>query len=484
MSRAFCQWLPVVVGILVAIEANAAGFWNLDQGVSSYARGGTNIAAPQDPLAIYTNPAALPGVKGLQFLIEADMPFDMRTFERAPDSIDFDGDGVGDFDRTYEKVENEFVPFPPSPGVFVTYNFASLGLEDLTVGAAAFGPPRAHSEFPEDGAQRYSQISNYPLQIHYTLAAGYELPWAGIRLGASLYMLSQIFDTTLALSTSFDRPLPIALEPEDTDYDAIVHAKASDHLIPVPTFALSAEPVDGFIIAATFRLPWDVEAEGTAEVTLGKRLGREIAGVPFAQVTGEDLIGYLNMPAVLRVAAMYRDPEDRFDAELAFVWEGWSRNEQIVFDPLDIAVTIPSINDPNTGEPINIALDDIVIDTRYRDTYSIRAGGKYRLAEIVLLRAGVYYERAAVGGGRLSLGTFDLDKIGVTAGGRIDLPFHLWVDLAVGYVQFFTKETTTSKTLLKNPLAVPPEPRWPMANGTYGNRQIVTMLGVGGHFDL
>ena len=74
--------------------------------------------------------------------------------------------------------------------------------------------------------------------------------------------------------------------------------------------------------------------------------------------------------------------------------------------------------------------------------------------------------------------------IGVTLGARVDLPWHLWVDVAVGYVQWLTKEVTTSKTLLKNPLAEPPEPRWAIANGTYENRQIATMLGIGGHFDL
>ena len=483
MSGRFCQWLPVVFGVVVASEATAAGFWNLDQGVSSYGRGGTNIAAPRDPIAIYTNPAALPGVDGLQFLLQADVIFDMRSFERADDDIDFNDDGVGDGERSYDEVSNEFTPLPPSPGLFVTCNLGSLGLEQLTVGAAAFGPTRAYTDFPSDGAQRYSEISNHPLQIHYTLAAGYELPWAGIRLGASLYLLTQVFDTDLALSTAF----LLGGEPEDTDWDAIVSVRATDHLIPVPTFALSAEPVDGLILAATFRWPWDVEADGTADVTLGRRLGRTLpaSGEPFARVTGEEVIGYLSMPAMLRAAALYRDPDGRFEAEIALVWEGWGRNQQIVFEPLDVEVTIPSIADPETGvPPFSIALDDIVVDTRYRDTYSLRAGGELRLMEWALARAGFYYERAAVGTGRLSMGTMDLDKIGITAGGRVDLPLGLWVDLALGYVQWITKEVTNSKVLIKDPLVVPPEDRWPIANGTYRNRQVAALVGVGGQLDI
>ena len=38
------------------------------------------------------------------------------------------------------------------------------------------------------------------------------------------------------------------------------------------------------------------------------------------------------------------------------------------------------------------------------------------MPELLLLRAGTYYERAAIGPKRLNASQFDLDKVGVTAG--------------------------------------------------------------------
>ena len=128
--------------VLWPTSAQAAGFWNLDRGASNYGRGGANIADPDDPIAVYTNPAALAGLRGLQLHIDANTVLDTRTFARSPD-------GMGrnpNLTYTYEVVSNGETPWPPSPGIFASYNFASLDLEGLTIALGVYGPPRSDSE--------------------------------------------------------------------------------------------------------------------------------------------------------------------------------------------------------------------------------------------------------------------------------------------------------------------------------------------------
>ena len=90
-------------------------------------------------------------------MIDADMIWDQRAFSRTTDNFDTDGDGVGDHEVEYPRVANSYKPLPPMPGFFATYNLARLDLPRLTLGAAVYGPPRAWSDFPVDGPQRYSQ---------------------------------------------------------------------------------------------------------------------------------------------------------------------------------------------------------------------------------------------------------------------------------------------------------------------------------------
>jgi long-subunit fatty acid transport protein len=449
--------------------AGAAGFWQLDKGASNYGRGGANVAAPDDPIAMHTNPAALAGLPGLQLMIDADMIWDRRAFTRAPDHFDTDGDGVADREVTYDRVANSFAPLPPTPGVFATYNLATLGLRQLTLGAAVYGPPLAHTEWPADGPQRYSQIENHPLEIRYSLGAGYELPWLGLRVGATGALVSQIFDNALALNTFLSFP-------EEEGYDASVDVHTSDHLIPVGLFGMSVRPFSRLVLGVSFRTPYDAEGTGEAKLTLGRQLGR------VAAVEGRALRAFIKMPAQVRAGVKYEHPNRRFDVEAAAVWELWSRNRDIIFRPEGIRVT-PKPGYEALFDPV--AIDDIVIESRYRDTYSLRGGGQYRLIdELLLLRGGAYFERASVGGGRLNAGTMDLDKLGVVVGGRVELPWHLWVDFALGYVHFFDKTVAESKTLLKNPLTVPPSDNWPIGNGLYEGYQLNAMLAVGVAVDI
>jgi long-chain fatty acid transport protein len=417
-------------------------------------------------------------------MVDGNWVFDHRAFTRRSDCdsgtelVPAAGDG-GSYScssgtlREYDRVENSELREVPSPGVFAAYNFAALGLDELTVAGGLFGPPRSDRVWPADGPQRYGEVESRNLQVHYALGLGYELPWYGIRLGATGMLITQTVQTQLRLNTFFSYP-------ESETHDAHIDADAVDAWIPAAIFGASARPIGPITIAVAAQLPYDVEANGTATVEFQRDIGDA------ATVTGDEIDVVLHMPWLVRAAVLYRHPDASFDVELAFQWEGWRRYDEVTFRPIDMEVTSDLLPEP-------IVLEEILLSVNARDTGSLRLGGEYRvIPDMLAVRAGAFYERAAVGGGNLNVGFFDLDKIGLTAGARVELPFRdwlglpfvNWIDVAGGYLAWRTKEVTTSKIRIINPLATPPAERWPIGNGTYESYSVVIQAAIGGRVDI
>lgn len=339
---------PAALALLALCSAHgvrAAGFWNLERGPSNFGRGGANYADPDDPIAIFTNPAALAGLRGLQLNIDINAVYDQRRFERSNDTF-------GRREYRYDPVTNVADPFQPSPGLFATYNFGALDLPALSVGFAVYGPPASpviwsQSEGgcrlprPEtcSAAQRYSQLDRSNAQIQYALAVAYELPWFQLRLGANLMLIDQVLTTSFKLNAPlFEDPN----NPENPEFDIRVAANAKVNAVPCAIFAASGRPFDWLVLAVSFQLPYTVHAAGTAEIELSE-VYQQIAVVEGSVVGLE-----LNMPALFRAAVQYDDPAGLFDIELVLVWEQWSRNQEIIITPVGVSLT--PVN--TAGEPI------------------------------------------------------------------------------------------------------------------------------------
>lgn len=462
MAPSTCQCLALAVVLCLGYSnAWAGGFWTLDQGTSAFARGGANIADPKEPVALYSNPAAMAGHRGLQIIVDSNMVFDFKEFSRASDSIDGP--------RDYATVQNGWRPNVPTPSLYVSYNLASIGLEQMSVGAGVYGPLRVYSEWPDEGPQRYSQVAQHPLEVHYAMGAAYEFPVAKLRIGFTGMLISQVVDSSLTLNTFLGRP-------EDPAWDAFVDVRAADHLIPCGILAISASPWSWLTLSSSYQLPYDVDASGTAKVETGSELGQML------KVEGEDLDGTMNMPGILRAAALFAPDNQPYEIEFAFVWENWSRYDQLIFTPKDIKIVPQPIY---TSQFAAIALDPIPIDTHWNDTYSLRLGGQYVLLEdSVTLRGGAFYEPSAVDDQWRNAFSFDLDKIGFATGARVELPYNLWTDLAVGYIYGFEATSKDSEARILDPLKKPPERKWPVGNGTYRSQQITAAIAVGIRFDV
>lgn len=438
--------------------AGAAGLWNFDQGAANYARGGANIAAPADPTAIYLNPAALAGQRGYQFFVMADFLDDQRAFQRSPDRI-----GRPRFccrETRYDPVANEHPVFPPSPGIYLAGNFAQLGLPQLTIGLAMYGPPRSDATLDPGGAQRYSLIESHHLQIHTALSAGYELPWRKIRLGLTAMTIDQVIDTQIGFNTF----LGFA---EERGWDADVDVKARDSGIPTFILGASVEAIPQVTLAASYQHEYDVKAEGRAKGEVGAALDE------IGRMRNGDLTVELQMPSIARGALRFDAPGGGWDAEAAFVYESWSRNDAIEFKPKQPGGLALVLDDG-----FSRSVGDLTVPTHYRDTWSVRLGGQWNAKPGVLaVRAGTFYERAAIAPERINMGNFDLDKVGVSTGVRWDVKNRAWVEVGGGYQHWLPVETGNSRVRIIDPLTN--EERWPIGNGRYTNRRIHAVLGVG-----
>ncbi|MCK5690507.1 outer membrane protein transport protein [Myxococcota bacterium] len=469
LQRFLLNNILVLAILFVGAHAQAAGFWNMNRGVSNMGRGGANIAAPTDPTAVYTNPSALAGQRGLSFMLDANLYLDNRYFQRAND--DLDGNGT---ETSYDAVSNSDIGLP-SPGIFATYNFKSQGIEALTIAAAVYGPPRsdtvwaddATGEVADDGAQRYSQMESRNLQIHYALSAGYELPFYGIRLGVTGMLIDQIIDQKLRLWGGFN----LTPSLEDEDWDVEVDIDATDKMIPTGIFAISAEPVKGVILAFSYQLPYDVRSKGTADITMMDDADQ------LADITGDQIELDLNMASILRAAIQYRDSEDQFNVELAWVYEGWGRLNKVAFRPVDIKMQ------PIIGAEKTLSAFDL--ETKWHDTSSLRLGGEFRiLPDFLTIRAGAFWEQSAADAAHTDAFSFDLDKVGGSLGTRLDISKTLWIDVAGSYIHWMEQDVDNSEMAIYNIMVDPAEKNWAIGNGTYRSSQIVILGAIGGSFDL
>lgn len=452
---------------LLAVPAMAGGFWNIDQTPTSYARGATGFVEVGDPSAVYLNPAALVANPGFQWLVGGNMYWDEHTFERAPDAINEYGT-----EENYDPSGNLAGNPPPfSPHFMFSYNFAELGLEKFSMGLGLWGPPRSDHIYDEEGPQRYGSVYELHMQVHYAMAFAYELPWNKLRLGITAVSVSQVVDAGLNLNTQGPEGIQLCSSPGDQACDIFTEIKAEHHYIPNAILGFSVELIENLTLGGSYQLPYDASPKGTVSLQLGDNLADA------ASFEGDEVTVKIKMAPIMRLALRYVDPGLGLDVEFAAVWEGWSRSDAILFQTNNIQVVT------KIGEEQTLPLEDIRIEPHWKDSFSLRLGGSYEaMKDQLLVRFGTFYDKAGVDDEYLHMGTFDLDKIGVTGGVRVELPWDHWIDLTGGYSHWLTKTVTNSKVALVD--ALTQEETGIVGNGTYKASHIVFMLGLGGKFSI
>ena len=440
-------------------HARAAGYYNLDQGIESFAQGASMIAKPGNASAVYLNPAGLIDLDGFDVMLGADYVLDYRSHARAAADLDDDPETAP---TEFAKVTNELgFNHMPSPNVFAGYGGDTGALGKFGLGFGAWGPPRSDQIFSDDGAQRYSSITNENLQVHFGGSFAWEIyAPLKLRVGATAMLVQVTIAQRLGLNSA-----GVFAFPEDPDYDIFADVSARDPAIFSGLYALSLEPTEGLTVGATFQTGFTILADGSLEVQIGDAL----AGA--ASIEGDTVEIEARMPSIAKLCVDYAPVNRDWGLSAALVWEGWGTNDVQTVRPVEIALTSGGTTEP---------LAPILILNNYQDTWSVRAGGFYEVSETLVFRTGLFYETSSVPDAYRSLGTFDLDKIGVTGGASYVFSSGLRLSIALGVLQGLGTDVTTSKVLAQDPLN--PDGGTVIGNGRYESTQLTSMLGFGYEF--
>lgn len=443
VSAALALFLVATAAGLFAPRAEAAAWYLGEIGTRSLARGGANVVNPQDPTAMWLNPAALARVRGVHVHLNVGQISLDSNFIRGCGPND--NCGPTDVDRTYRngrryRVQGGTCPpedpvcdhgraFPdPNGSVFepregqlgyfqdpasipdgetiidntlasplftggfwASASGASLGLspalDGLAVGVAVYGPNAGNHAFPAEAVTRYSLISRDLLEIFYqgTIAYAYA-DWFAV--GASLQGVTAGLTQRVALSSDF-------YGNEDPRYDVDVTLDAIQHFIPSANFGLWAQPLPGFELGASLQLGRNVRAEGPMTINrIGSRLQEEFIDSGIVAFDGEDTartVAEFRLPPFYRFGARYQN-HDRpyfggwlsFDVEAAVVYEQWSTFDHNYLQVKGLDVSINGVSSP---------LEPVIIPRDWEDTVSLRLGGEVHVFHNILqLRGGAFYE--------------------------------------------------------------------------------------------
>jgi long-chain fatty acid transport protein len=414
-----------------AQDARAGGFYLPDRGVRAFSRGGAFVASCDDLSALWYNPAALAGQHGTRVHLDSGLIFYGLDFQRYT---------VPEVGVDYAPVSNQAPPLP-DPSLAVSSDF---GLSRFVFALGAYGPYTGLARFPEDGAQRYSLIRADNFGALLAAAAAWE-PLPGLRLGVAPTLVSLRINNTLAAS-SFPG---IFGGPEEPDQDGVVQFVASDDFVPTVVAGLWLAPGEwlgalrGLEIGFSFMAGVSFDARGELRSRLPDHLYWD--GVTMDPETPRVSTRF-RFPWVVRGGVRYADAGQRFDAELAVVFEDWS-----VFDVIEVETLEPAYyrNVPTIGDYRVLPLR---LERHYRDTLSVRLGGSYRLLPWLWLRAGAYRENGASPDVYYSVAAADTGKWGLSFGAGVVLGAF---EIDLGYLHVFADDrdipVSESRAMQTNP---------------------------------
>ncbi|WP_168210610.1 OmpP1/FadL family transporter [Persicimonas caeni] len=455
-QRLTTSLVAVLAILLIASEAFAGGFYLPGRGVRPLGRAGAFVASGEGNLnSLWYNPANLTLSEGMELTVDlavVDLAFD---FQRAP-RVTQGGDTI-----EYGRVESSAAP-QPIPQILIG---GPTGNDDLSWAFGFYTPYMAGATFPENGPQRYTLIDNVGSAMGFLHAAvSYKLG-DGARVGLGVqnaFASFRLVSTTSAYTGLHGRP-------EDEDLDILSKIELSDFFAPAGNIGFWVKLGPSMEAAISAQSPVFFE-DGDAELTVRMPSHPEFDN---ARLTNNTLAASMVLPAVARVALRYVD--DPIDIELAGVWEGWSAFKEIKATPNDIEVEgVPGIG--------SIPVGPLTIPENWKDTFSVRLGGDFKVDEALTLRAGYNFETGAVPDEYYSVFSPDSDKHTVAAG--MSWAFDGWqLDAGTAYYFFSDRNIDTSNMRQINPTDAENELATVVGNGEYSSRYFVFGMGVNYMFE-
>lgn len=357
-------------------EVRAAGLYVPGRGVLPISRAGASIAGGDSLQSIWYNPANLVEMKGISILLDVGVINHDASFQRS-DRIGASGETI-----VYDLVENQAPPVP-DPSILIGYGWKKYG---LTIAGGIYAPYAGFLKFPDKGAQRYAlvDISSSLFGIGH-LAVGWA-PHKRIRVGAGIQNYVVIMGVQAAVSAYTG----VLGRPEDPDFDAYTEASLSSWINISANFGVWGRVLDlpkfKLDVAASVQLPVRVNATGDVKVRTPTH-----ALFDDAKVDGSKIASSFALPLIAR-GAIRASFLDRFNFEVAYVFEGWSIHDVIGLTPAE-ENGIWMRNVPTIGD---FKVPDLSVTRNYDNAFSLRFGGSaIILPQRLTVHAGYTYETAA-----------------------------------------------------------------------------------------
>jgi long-chain fatty acid transport protein len=423
-----------LVLLVPCARVHAGGLYLFERGARALGRGGAFIAAPDDPSALWYNPAGLAESKR-QLVTDAVLPILLADFERRyPD---------GSYAPALKARQTPI----PIPTLAVSHD---LGLEDFTFGAGIFAPNTVLLNWErsvnggEPSPARYSLIG-LKGSVLANLAVGFA--YHGLKVisfGADIQGVGGMFRAKTALSACDGA---ICTFPEQKSFDAYATATALPAIGLTGVFGVTIN-LDALRLGASVMLPYTLRGSGKLDLTLP-------TDVVFseAKLRGDEASISIDFPTIVRVGSEIR-PLPYLRMEGAFVWEQWSRQKSIDLEFKDVTIeNVTGIGDYEVG-PVSLK-------RAMNNTWSLRGGfeltvpKKWMVVDIdIQLRGGLAYETSAFSSKTLSPLTIDADKTILSGGLTIGFAKWLRFDTVAGWI--FMKNEDVRDSEITQPQAIRP----------------------------
>jgi long-subunit fatty acid transport protein len=338
----------------------------------------------------------------------------------------------------------------PLPTLALTWNPKQIKGRWVTFGLGVWVPYLGLDSWPENGPQRYSNISiNGSLLGVVELAASFKITeW--FRLGIGLQNMILHFHSRVMLSGCSE----LNCAPEDPGFDTLTQVDTDSAFTP--------SGVIGAIFAwqkiragINLQLPFFVRSSGT----VATRLPTD----PFfanAAVNGNAISVDFNLPLTLRGGLEYR-PWRRVRVELDMDYEAWSMQKELKITPHNVYISgVPGVG--------NYYLAPMSLVRGMNDTFGLNLGAEITTLDRVMggmvLRAGYALETSATPDETASVLTPDALRNVIAIGGALLLgPVRL--DLGYSHIFFADRNVTNSRSLQLNPIQ--PSLAFPVGNCRY-----------------
>jgi long-chain fatty acid transport protein len=443
----------VLIALLFSSSAWAGGMFLPFRGARSAGRAGAFTAGVDDASALYQNPAGMADIDDWSFLIDGALVLQRVGYDR----VDSGGNPQPHVDGQMNVL--------PLPTIALTWKPRQIKGRWVTFGLGVWVPYLGVDSWPENGPQRYSNISiNGSLLGVVELAASFRIKdW--FWLGVGLQNMILHFHSRLMLSACSE----LNCAPEDPGFDSLTQVDTDSVFTP--------SGVIGVIFAfekiragLNVQLPFFVRSSGT----VATRLPTD----PFfanSEVHGSSIDVDFNLPLSIRAGFEYR-PFKRLRVELDMDYEAWSMQKDFTIHPNGVYISgVPGVG--------NYYLNTLHLQRGMQDTFAVHLGAEAvtldRKMGGMVLRAGWALETSATPDQTASVLTPDALRNVISIGGGLILgPVRL--DLAYSHIFFADRTVTNSQSFQLNPIQ--PALAVPVGNGRYTISADVLTAGLEARF--